>query len=180
MPRYSDGKFQINADENGFITRIKGITKLGAIPEGYLNGQDADLSPVDICSEAIISLLKANDDQTIYHILNNNKADLSKLLGRMNPEILSNEEFKKRILESNDPSVQIFINYLRMLNSNENRIVNDITISKLETLGVSWNKYDIGYLKKILKLIKGNEDLKGLLGSENATPENQSYNGEEL
>lgn len=166
MPRFSDGKFQLNDDENAFITRLKAFSKLGAVPADYLSSQEIELSPIDFCSEAILKLLKTGYDQTVYHVLNSTKLSLSKVVERLEPKIVSTEEFKRRIIESKDKDVKFLMNYMHIIGANENKIMSDITASKLQALGFNWNKYDIGYIKKILQLVKEDQDLKVLLNGE--------------
>lgn len=171
MPRFSDGRFQSNDDENGFLMRLKGMAKLRAIPQKYIIGQDLDLSPVDLCSQAIITLLKSSDDQTIYHILNSNKLDLSSVLERIQPEIISIEDFKKRVSNSTDKDIKFLANDFHMLGSAANTISSDATIQRLQPLGFNWNKYTRGYLKKLLKFIMEDSDLELLFSStKNITP----------
>lgn len=154
MPRYSDGKFQSNDNDNAFLIRLKGFLELGAVPDGYLGSQDMELTPVDKCSEAIVKLLKVDYNQTVYHILNNNPLDLSKYLKRLNPEILSIKDFAKRVNESNSTDVKYLSNELNMLGFNWNKIKSDSTTAKLQTLGFEWNQYPMSYLRKIIDVIR--------------------------
>ena len=54
--RYIDGKFQINANENAFVNRIKAIVKLGVIQNGFKK-HATEFAPVDFCANAIINLI---------------------------------------------------------------------------------------------------------------------------
>ena len=66
--RYSDGKFQINTSENAFAQRIKSFIEIGHSPE-YALYHAIDLTPVDLCAEAIIKILNYNSCCTVFTCL---------------------------------------------------------------------------------------------------------------
>ena len=46
---FSDGKFQINPENNAFIGRLKTFIELGTIPENFLT-MPLEFTPVDLCA----------------------------------------------------------------------------------------------------------------------------------
>ena len=55
--RSSDGKFQINSDENAFLSRLKSFIKIGLVPENLLQ-TNLEFTPVDDCAKAIILIMQ--------------------------------------------------------------------------------------------------------------------------
>lgn len=82
--RFSDGMFQQNVEENAFAKRLKSFIEIGAFPD-YLIPHSLELSPVDLCSDAVIKILQNNSFCNVFHIYN------SKLL----PVKLLMKTFKK-------------------------------------------------------------------------------------
>ena len=67
--RYSDGAFQMNADENAFAKRLKSFIEIGAFPN-YLLPHSIELTPVDLAAEAIIKLANYRSICNVVHIYN--------------------------------------------------------------------------------------------------------------
>lgn len=153
MPRITDGKFQTNKLDNGFLSRIKTILSIKSITKDYLN-LTIDLSPVDLCSQAIVTLLKNNTNNTIYHILNNNLLSVKDLVSNFNIETISTEEAIKRIKQLDDPHSAHLLNDLLYSNLIETKTIEEISCNELLNLGFCWNKIDTDYLDKIFKIVK--------------------------
>ena len=68
--RYSDGLFQLNVEDNAFAKRIKSFIEIGAFPK-YLLKHAIELSPVDLCADAIVKLAKHSSDCNVIHIYKN-------------------------------------------------------------------------------------------------------------
>ncbi|MEG1204589.1 MAG: amino acid adenylation domain-containing protein [Clostridia bacterium] len=69
--RYSDGKFQINPDENAFANRIKAVVKIKTLPE-ELEDFYLEFSPIDYTANAILKLARLNDEFNVFHLFNHN------------------------------------------------------------------------------------------------------------
>ena len=69
--RYSDGLFQKNVSENAFATRIKSFVEIGAFPD-YLLKHEIELTPVDLCADAIIKILQHESICNVIHLYNTN------------------------------------------------------------------------------------------------------------
>ena len=168
-PRFSDGKFQENMNENAFFERLKTFTKLKVIPESLMD-KHLEFTPIDSAAQAILKILKYTDSNTVvYHIFNHKYVYIKNLLEimnslNMNINSVSNEEFTKiiknilnnsktDILNSliNDLDKDLNLNYY----SNKINITSDRTIKFLNSCGFEWPTIDKKYISNLLKLIKG-------------------------
>ena len=165
--RYSDGVFQRNYKDNAFAQKIKSFIEIRAFPEYFLK-HELELTPVDLCAEAIIKILYYSSNCNVLHIYNNNLlsiklfVDVIKSLGiSLNP--VSNEEMSKiinKILEDDDRK-NIVSGIIYDLDNNKNLIytssinlVSDFSNKFLLKIGFSWKKLNKNYLKKCLKYFK--------------------------
>lgn len=161
--RFSDGKFQINVSENAFISRIKSIFKLGVIQKKFLK-HSLEFTPVDICSEAIIQIIKSNPDFSVFHLFNSNLLRIDILLSYLEclnkkiscvddndfahtiDEFLSSDELKNDIA-----GIITDLDRNRLLNLIANVLPNsDFTVAYLDKLGFKWPEIDINYIKKYI------------------------------
>ena len=165
--RYSDGQFQINASENAFINRIKSILKLGVIQNKLLE-HSIEFTPVDICSDAIIRIIKSNPSFTVFHLFNNNIVRLDTLLANLNTldiyiKPVSDEDFSKIItnfLNSDSLRNEISgiipdLNKSKLLNIVNNILpVSEFTQYYLKQLGFEWPIIDINYITKYIQYFR--------------------------
>lgn len=165
--RYLDGKFQINANENAFVNRIKAIIKLGIIQNGFKN-HSTEFAPVDFCAKAIINLIQSNPKFTIFHIFNNKLIsfiDLVNFINELNIKVdfVTDEEFSKKVS-----------NYLKdpILKNDISGIVTDLDSEKkfkivsnilmdcnfsakyLNTIGFNWPEINKEYITKYIEYFK--------------------------
>ena len=124
--RYSDGKFQINPEENAFTLRLKAFVNLGVIPK-YLVNKEIEFTPVDLCADSIIKCMQYNNKTTsVLHIYNRNHVKISKII-----DVLKDFNLPIRVFNDDD-----FIKYIDSVLSNKdqrkyiNGIVNDFTTEK--------------------------------------------------
>lgn len=165
--RYLDGKFQINASENAFVNRIRAILKLGVIQNKLLE-HSIEFTPVDICSDAIIKIIKSNPSFTVFHLFNNNLVRLDTLLANLNSlniniRPVSDEEFSKTITTFlNSESLRNEISGI-ITDLDKNKLLNlintilpasEFSQSYLKLLGFSWSKIDINYINKYIKYFR--------------------------
>ena len=150
MPRFSDFKFQTNASENAFISRINTILKYKELTTDYLKLK-IDISPVDLCARAIISILNVNNNQTVYHIYNNNIISIENLLKLLDIKIniVLPQELINKLKTSTDPFDAHILNDLINKDFIETPVTNNITIKLLESNGFNWPTLNIDYLKNI-------------------------------
>jgi len=78
--RYSDGCFQKNIEDNALYLKLKSILSLLLIPDTILNNK-IDLTPVDLCAEAIVKMISTNPPcKSVYPIFNPNTLTMKQLI----------------------------------------------------------------------------------------------------
>ncbi|MGN0649637.1 MAG: AMP-binding protein [Oscillospiraceae bacterium] len=151
--RFKDGVFQRNSDDNGFLSRCRGIMKIGA----YCSELDVfpiDLTPVDLCAAAYVKLVISGDENQIYHLFNPNMIYIRNIRKRLRCALVPKQIFEKRMLEKMaDKDVAVLSFYSMIASSSENiETTCGITENKLKELGFVWPKIKLGYLKYMLKI----------------------------
>lgn len=168
MPRFSDGIFQENIQENAFMTKINAFMELGMIPEYLLKGP-LEFTPVDVAAQAIYKLItNSSDSNRIFHVYNHNMVTLDNYLKIIKTfgydiKVVSEDIFKKdilKILQSEDKktNLQNIVSDLDNnyhLNYNSDIILNsDFTIKYLKKCRFDWPKISEEYLINFIKLIR--------------------------
>ena len=155
MPRISDNKFQLNLYDNAFISRLKTLTDLKVICPEYKNIV-FDITPVDLCSNAIVSILqdKKNNNQTIYHIYNNQQFTINDILTVLDIPIteISKKEMITKIINTNNSRYSHLLNDLKNSNLLESRVINDKTVKYLKNIKFSWPTLPDSYIRNLIKL----------------------------
>lgn len=154
MPRISDNTFQYNSKDNAMFSRLHTIIDLKCMPKSYEN-LPLDFSPVDLCAKSIVKLIGLNDEQTIYHIYNNNQTtvkDFLKLSG-IDCKVVSNQEMSNLIKDSADPFSAHILNDLQSSNFVETPANNEITTHILNSNNFYWNKIDENYANNLTDLL---------------------------
>lgn len=154
MPRFSDGLFQKNVLSNAFISRLNTFFTIKCVPEG-IDNLKIDISPVDLCAKSIILLLNDTNNQTIYHIFNNNVVSVNELLKILDIQmnIVPAQTCIEKIQSLNNPLHAHLLNDLLNKDFTETYATNIRTIDILNKLDFSWNILDKNYLNYILKYI---------------------------
>lgn len=154
MPRLSDGKFQINMHQNGFLSRLKTIVDTKAITK-RINDINIDLSPVDLCAKAILTILKSPNKQTIYHICNDHLISMEDLTkaSHINIFVVDDNTCINLIKEQNNPLSGHLINDIILKDYTETPTNNIRTIQLLHELNFHWNEIDQTYLRNLYNLI---------------------------
>lgn len=168
MPRFEDGVFQENYDQNAYLNRLTAFLKLGCIPNNIYNAY-LEFTPIDYCANAIIDIIEhPNNNNKIFHLFNHNHLDLKKLLEFLNVlnytiDVIDENKFKNIIKDilNNDSKKAIINNLINdfekdlSLNYESNiKIKSEFTIKYLEKLGFNWPNIDLNYIEYILKLIE--------------------------
>ena len=153
MPRLSDGVFQSNKYNNGFLARVQTIIDTKAIPKEYADLK-FDLSPVDLCSKAIIKLMMASSSRTVLHIYNKNVIRIRRIFKKMNIEEVSIEDEIKRIKENDNPYDGHLLNDLVNWGYIETPVNCKLTTQELLKAGFLWNHITSRYIDKVLKNIE--------------------------
>ena len=165
--RYSDGVFQRNFKDNAFAKRIKSFIEIGAFPE-YLLEHELELTPVDMCAEAIVQNLFYKSNCNILHIYNTNLCPIKlffKVIQDLNIKLLpvSNDTMSNiitKILEDNHKK-EIMSGIIYDLDNNKRLIyTSNISLNSnfsnkyLLKIGFNWKKINTNYLKRCLKYFK--------------------------
>ena len=154
MPRLLDNKFQINLYDNAFISRLEALSKLHAITAEYKEVV-FDITPVDLCCNAIMKILNAKDNkQTIYHIYNPNTYTIETILSKLNIGIreVSHSEFMDRIISSDNPLYAHLLDDIKNINNVESKVTNHKTIKNLEDLEFYWPVLPDSYISNLINL----------------------------
>ncbi len=153
--RMSDGKFQRNSQDNGFLGRYRGLLKVGMYSK-ELAEYPIDFTPVDECAEAYVLLALHNRVNNIYNLYNPHVFTIDKLARRffLHVKKVSQKIFEKNLKESiTDKDVAVLSFYNSIASNSKNiPMSNEFTVRELKKLGFKWSKIGIrylGYMKKI-------------------------------
>ena len=153
--RSRDGKFQINANSNGFLQRCRGLMKMGVYGE-RLNDYTIDFTPVDTCAEAYVKLCFHKKINNVYHLYNHNTYSLERLSKMWTFKIkkISQYDFENKLRTcKNDRDVAILGFYNSMASvSREIPTSSSFTINELKKLGFRWPMIGISYLRYLKRL----------------------------
>ena len=161
--RFSDYKFQFNSYENGFINKLKSIKHIRLLPES-LKDYQLELTPVDLCSEAIVKLAisyKKKYNVNVFHLYNNNYISMNMITNiltyyNLNVKFVPDDEFEKAVASSIVTSEESagFIeqfNIKNVLGTNQFAFSNEKTLSILKSLDFGWKNITEDYLKFLIK-----------------------------
>ena len=153
--RKSDGKFQKNAADNGFVKRVKGLMKLGMY-SSEMAAYPIDFTPVDECADAYVRLALHDRVNNIYNLYNPNMFYIENLCNKMFVHV---KKVPKDVLERNmksmieDTEVAVLSFYNTIASSSKNiRMDNEYTVNELKKLGFEWSKVTLKYLSYIKKI----------------------------
>ena len=132
--RASDGLFQINAETNGMNAQIRALEKLGVYPVSMKSAVYDDTS-VDKAAEAIILLADKHGANCIWHIINPDVKDISKIAKEV-----SDEKFEEILLKNaEDKDINMLNIYYRFAKDGFNtKFDASYTVSVLNDLKFSW------------------------------------------
>lgn len=153
--RMSDGKFQKNAQDSGFLDRCRGLLKIGMY-SSELAAYPIDFTAVDECADAFVRLALHNRVNNIYNLYNPNVFNLETLCKKMLLQCkrVSKEVFEKRLKERiQDKEIAVLSFYNAIASSSKNvPISNEFTVNELKKLGFKWSKINLKYLNYIKTL----------------------------
>lgn len=153
--RTSDGRFQINANTNGFVQRCRGLIKVGMYGEN-LADFPVDFTQVDACAEAYVKLCFHKKVNNVYHMYNPYIYSLGTLGKMISFKIrkTSQDDFKRNLqLWRNDTDVAVLAFYNSMASMSRNiPMSNRFTVDELKQLGFRWPKPGFRYLRHFKKI----------------------------
>ena len=153
--RMSDGKFQKNAGDNGFLDRVRGLFKVG-VYSSEIAEYPIDFTPVDECADALVRLSLHNRVNNIYNLYNPNVLYLHNLCNKMllKVKLVPKEVFERTLKERiADKEVAVLSFYNTIACSSRNvPISNEFTVEELKKVGFKWSKINLKYLNYIKTL----------------------------
>jgi len=168
--RYSDGFFQINPNDNAFLTRVTSLINIGAMPESIIKDY-VEFTPVDLCGDAIVTIMQ-NDvkNYSVLHVYDYNHMYMDNLVLilkklNINIDILTDDEFASLLTKLLKDSVKKnyasgIINDLssdKKLSYESNvNVKSNFSIRFLEKIGFTWPEIDENYIIKYVKYIRKN------------------------
>lgn len=147
--RASDGKFQRNADDNGFLRRIRAMLKLGLYHEN-MDKYPMDLTAVDECADAYVKLSLSDRSNEIYHLFNHNYLASRELFARLGVpyrHVSTNEMIETAFANTADRDIHVYLFYMIISGRSQNvPMYNTFTMSRLRKCGFEWSIPDKKYL----------------------------------
>ncbi|MGN1194021.1 MAG: iron-containing alcohol dehydrogenase, partial [Acutalibacteraceae bacterium] len=147
--RTSDGKFQKNIDDNGFLRRVHAMLKLGMLNEN-MDKYPTDLTAVDECADAYVRLALNGKVNEIYHMYNPNflkTEDMFKFLDVPYRRVSTQETVETVFANTDDRDIHVYMFYLIISGRSANiEMNNDYTVRKLSESGFKWSSPDKAYL----------------------------------
>ncbi len=154
--RKSDGKFQKNAGDNGFLARLKGLLKVGMYTQEIAE-YPIDFTAVDECAEAYVLLALNHHVNNVYNLYNPNVYSLDGLCRKamVHAKRVPKEVFEKTLKSMiQDKEVTVLSFYNAIASSSANiKTSNTFTTAELKKLGFTWSKIGISYLKYVKHLL---------------------------
>lgn len=153
--RMSDGAFQRNLNDNGFLGRFRGLLKVGKYSK-ELAEYPIDFTPVDECADAYVRLAIHNRVNNIYNLYNPQlfTIDIFKKKYFRKIKKVSREKFEESLkasLDDKDVAVLSFYNSIATASKNI-PMSNEFTIKELKNLGFEWSKIGLRYLSRMKKI----------------------------
>ncbi len=147
--RASDGKFQSNSSDNGFLHRLHAMLKLGLYHEN-MDKYPMDLTAVDECADAFVKLSLLCRTNEIYHMYNHNYLDSRDMFERLNVpyrHVSTTQMIETAFANTSDRDIHVYLFYMIISGRSQNVPVhNKFTLSLLEKTGFEWSKPDKRYL----------------------------------
>ncbi|MCQ2462036.1 MAG: AMP-binding protein, partial [Clostridia bacterium] len=148
--RTGDGMFQENTEDNGFLHRIRALLKLGLYNEN-LDKFPMDLTAVDECARAYVSLALLGNTNEVYHMINTNYLPGEELFKRLDTpyRIVSTlENVETVVANSADRDIRVFLFYM-LISGRSANIETDcsFTAKRLKECSFTWSEPAAQYLK---------------------------------
>ena len=167
VSRYSDGMFQRNIEENSFAKRIKSFIDIGVFPE-YSLQHAIEMTPVDLCANAILQVGKHSSKAHVFHIYNTKLLSLQLFvdtLAEMDIKLLpvSNSEMTNIITQllEDDNRKEILSGIIHDLDKDKQliytsniRLNSDFTENYLNFIGFHWKCIDKNYIIRYINYFR--------------------------
>ncbi|MBO5338318.1 MAG: AMP-binding protein [Clostridia bacterium] len=153
--RMSDGRFQRNSQDNGFVGRFRGLLKVKKYSK-ELAEYPIDFTPVDECADAYVRLALYNKVNNIYNLYHPQLFTVDQIKRKFFTRIkkVPRETFEQSLKASiTDKDVAILSFYNSIASNSKNiPMSNEFTVNELKNLGFKWSRIGIRYLSYIKKI----------------------------
>ena len=167
VSRYSDGMFQRNIEENAFAKRIKSFIDIGVFPD-YSLQHAIEMTPVDLCADAILQVGKHSSKACVFHIYNTNLLSLQLFvdtLAEMDIKLLpvSNSEMTNIITQllEDDNRKEILSGIIHDLDKDKQliytsniRLDSNFSEKYLNFIGFYWKSIDKNYIIRYINYFR--------------------------
>ena len=171
--RYLDGIFQLNIAENKFYQILKTIISLSVVPESLL-ATELEFTPVDLCSKAIVKIIKRQDcSNRTYHLFNHNFIKMSEFISILKElgyklTVVNDQHFYKQVqaLSANKDDRDVLFGIITDLNQGKLcydsyvKVDSQITVNYLNRLRFNWPTIDVDYIKKVFEHMEAVQFIK--------------------
>ena len=165
-PRSTDGEFQINAQTNSAMGRVKVFRTLGCYPY-EMTDQPMEFSPINEVAHAVVLLSETPRECCLFHPFNNHYVHFGDVLNELRltgvtPRQVESAEYEQALeLAKNDPDkaqqLQSLLAYQEFGGPNAVmiRTVNDYTTQVLYRMGFRWSSTSWDYVDRFLAALNG-------------------------
>jgi len=163
MPRFSDGEFQINIENNGFMARMRAYYLIGCIASSHLHSV-IELAPIDQTASSILTLSRTPDEFTVFHPFNNHNVYIDDIVSIMRGcgleiKIVDDEVFSQKLNQAlQDDRLNPYVTTLMAYGSHNNYIINppslDFTVNVLNAMDWRWPITGVRYLTDAFEKMK--------------------------
>lgn len=160
--RYEDGAFQLHPEKNAFANRLASLLAIQAAPASMLL-QEVEMTPVDLCAHAILTLAQNDAKQVVYHVYHPGKLSGEQLFGYLQDcgetvRMMSDTDFRAltNSLEQHD-DLDLLVGIAGDLAQSHPSCLVPVsskqTQTRLKESGFAWPALDLAYLKRFLKYL---------------------------
>ena len=166
-PRSTDGEFQINAQTNSAMGRVRVFKSLGCYPY-EMTDQPMEFSPINEVAHAVVLLSESPRECCLFHPFNNHYVHFGDVMQELRlvgdvPQQVELEDYERAMDEAkSDPQkvklLHSLIAYQDLAHgqkSTEIKTVNDYTTQVLYRLGFRWTVTSWDYVDRFLTAIDG-------------------------
>lgn len=171
--RYRDGLFQRNISENAFAKRIKSFMDMGVFPD-YSLQHEIELTPVDLCADAILHIGNYKSEACVFHIYNTKLLAIQLFVDTLEemgiPLLPVSQEEMVHIIEEllqREEGKEILAGIIHDLDKDKHlvytsriRLNNEFSEKYLNKTGFSWKPIDKNYIQKYINYFRKIKFLK--------------------
>jgi thioester reductase-like protein len=156
-----DGRFQMKPEKNAFANRIRALCAIGCAPMSML-GARVEMTPVEACAQAIITLAEMESAQPVYHVYNDNAMTLADIISLLEQnghiiEVVSDSEFMSRMTRlSKRGELSHLAGLIDDLSTKETTnitVSGYVTTRLLALAGFVWPEIDAEYMERFVNSI---------------------------